>query len=317
MCIAVDKDGAPVLLHTHLNNAVARHLIEQGLIAGLEDAEVVRPEVTIGNSRFDFLLRHEGRDVVLEVKSCTLFSSRTAMFPDALTLRGKRHLQELAALAGGKRRCAVLFIVHAPGIIYFMPEHHTDLEFSRTLLSVAGDIMVRAVSVSWAKDLSLSNNIRDLIIPWDMVNSEAHDRGSYIVVLRLNRNGIIPVGSLGDIRFKRGYYLYVGAAKRNLSQRVARHQRKRKKLFWHVDYLRQHTDHVVTLPVRASADLECEIASALENMSQWNIPLFGSSDCRCDSHLFGMRDDPLLAPQFIKLLLDFRINRLEGLLNSQ
>jgi sugar fermentation stimulation protein A len=317
MCVAVEKNSIPVLLHTHLNNTVARRLIEQGFIGGLEGAEIIRPEVTVGHSRFDFLLRHEGMEVVLEVKSCTLFSGMTAMFPDALTLRGKRHLEELASLSEGKRRCAVLFIVHAPGVRYFMPEHHTDLEFSRTLLSVRGDVMVKAVAVSWAKDLSLSNKVRDLVIPWDVITSEARDRGSYIVILKLKRTRIIPVGNLGDIRFKRGFYLYVGTAKRNLSQRVARHQRKRKKLFWHIDYLRQYTDHVVTLPVRASADLECEIAGALNNISEWSIPLFGSSDCRCESHLFGMRHDPHLLPEFIKFLLDVRINRLEDMLNGQ
>jgi sugar fermentation stimulation protein A len=314
MSVAVEKDGAPVLLHTHLTNTVARHLIEYGRIPGLEGAEIIQAEVTIGDSRFDFLLLHKRKEVVLEVKSCTLFSGKTAMFPDAVTLRGRRHLEELASLSAGKRKCAVLFIVHSPGIKYFMPEYHTDLEFSKTLLSVSQDIMVKAVSVSWKKDLSLGKTVRDLIIPWDVIRNEAHDSGSYIVILRLKKNEKISLGNLGDIRFKKGYYLYIGSAKRNLSQRIARHQRKRKNLFWHIDYLRQYADHCVSLPVRASADLECEIADALNKISQWNIPRFGASDCNCDSHLFGMSDNPALSPQFIKLLLDFRINRLEGVL---
>ncbi len=314
MCVAVEKDGLPILLHTHLNNTVARHLIEHGRITGLEGAEIIQPEVTIGRSRFDFLLRHKRKEVVLEVKSCTLFSGKTAMFPDAVTLRGRRHLEELASLSGGKRRCAVLFIVHSPGVECFMPEYHTDLGFAQTLLSVSRDVMVKAVSVSWEKDLSLRKTVRDLIIPWDVIRNEAHDSGSYIVILRLRRDEKISVGNLGDILFKRGYYLYAGSAKRNLSRRIARHQRKRKNLFWHIDYLRQYADHCASLPVRASIDLECEIAHALNKISQWNIPGFGSSDCGCNSHLFGMRNDPALSPQFIKLLLDVRINRLEGVL---
>jgi sugar fermentation stimulation protein A len=287
-------------------------LIEQGRIPGLEGAEIVRPEVTIGNSRFDFLLHHEGKEVVLEVKSCTLFSGKTAMFPDAVTLRGRRHLEELASISGGKRKCAALFIVHSPGIEYFMPEYHTDLEFSKTFLSVSRDVMLKAVSVSWGKELFLGKTVRDLIIPWDVIRKEAHDRGSYIIILRLKRDRKISVGSLGDIRFERGYYLYVGSAKRNLSPRIARHQRKRKNLFWHMDYLRQYAEHCASLPVRATSDLECEIAGALNRITQWNIPGFGSSDCRCDSHLFGMCEDPSLAREFLQLLLDFRIRRLEG-----
>ena len=314
MCVAVEKNGAPVMLHTHLNNTVARYLIEHGRIPGLEGAEIIQPEVAIGRSRFDFLMRHKRKEVVLEVKSCTLFSGRTAMFPDAVTLRGRRHLEELASLSRGKRKCAVLFIVHSPGIKYFMPDYHTDLEFSKTLLSVSRDVMVKAVSVSWKKDLSLGKTVRDLIIPWDVIGSEAHDGGSYIVILRLKKDEKISVGNLGDVRFKKGYYLYAGSAKRNLSQRVARLQREHKKLFWHIDYLRQYADHCASLPVRASTDLECEIADALNEMSQWSIPGFGSSDCSCDTHLFGMRDDPTLSLQFVKLLLDFRISRLEGVL---
>jgi sugar fermentation stimulation protein A len=174
--------------------------------------------------------------------------------------------------------------------------------------------MVKAVSVSWKKDLSLGKTVRDLIIPWDVIGSEAHDGGSYIVILRLKKDEKISVGNLGDVRFKKGYYLYAGSAKRNLSQRVARLQREHKKLFWHIDYLRQYADHCASLPVRASTDLECEIADALNEMSQWSIPGFGSSDCSCDTHLFGMRDDPTLSLQFVKLLLDFRISRLEGVL---
>jgi sugar fermentation stimulation protein A len=90
--IAVEKGTSPVLLHTHLNNIVARWLIEQRLIPGLENVKIVKSEVTLKNSRFDFLLRKGQDEIVLEVKSCTLFNGKIAMFPDALTVRGSRHL---------------------------------------------------------------------------------------------------------------------------------------------------------------------------------------------------------------------------------
>lgn len=137
---------------------------------------------------------------------------------------------------------------------------------------------------------------------------------SYILILQLKRDKIISVGNLGAMRFRKGYYLYAGSARTNLSQRVARHQRKRKNLFSHIDYLRHYACHCAALPVRASADLEREIAAALDTIAQRNIPGFGSSDCSCSSHLFFMQDDPARSPQFIHLLLDFRINRIETLL---
>ncbi|GFP35422.1 sugar fermentation stimulation protein A [Candidatus Hakubella thermalkaliphila] len=54
--VAVKKEGVPVLLHTHHANTVAKWLIEQEMISGLEGYSIVKPQVTMGRSRFDFLL---------------------------------------------------------------------------------------------------------------------------------------------------------------------------------------------------------------------------------------------------------------------
>ena len=86
--LAVQRNGSPIFLHTHITNQVARYLIERRLIPPLEGAEIVKGEVSHGRSRFDFLLREHGRDLYLEVKSCTLFGNGVAMFPDAVTERG-------------------------------------------------------------------------------------------------------------------------------------------------------------------------------------------------------------------------------------
>lgn len=311
MAVAVERDGVPVMLHTHYNNAVARRLIEEGRFPGLEGAEIVKPEHTIGHSRFDFLLRKGGRDILLEVKSCTLFNRTLAMFPDAITARGTRHLLELAELSRKGMAAAVLFIVHSPKVRYFMPEHHTDLEFSRTLLAVKDRVMIKALSVGWNEDLSLGNEVRELTIPWDMVERESHDNGSYIVILRLPRDRRITVGGLGDVKFRKGYYLYVGSAKKDLTRRINGHRSRRKNFFRNIDCLREHAEFHAALPVRASVDLECEIARALRKITQWPMPGFGPPDCSCEGHLFGMDEDPVHSPAFIGTLLHFRIDRLE------
>ena len=294
MAVAVERNGIPIMLHTHYNNTVARHLLEQNRIPGLEDATIIKPEHAVGHSRFDFLLRKGGRDVLLEVKSCTLFNDTLAMFPDAVTARGTKHLLELASLSRKGMDAAVLFIVHAPEVKFFMPEHHTDLVFSQTLLSVKGRVMVKAVSVGWNEDLTIGSEVRELTIPWDMVRRESHDSGSYIIVLRLERDRRISVGSIGDIKFRKGFYLYVGSAKKDLTQRINRHRSARKNLFWHIDYLREHAGFHAALPVRTSADLECQLAASLSKIADWQVDDFGSSDCPCETHLFGheRRSDP-------------------------
>ena len=65
-------------------------------------------------------------------------------------------------------------------------------------------------------------------------------------------------------------------------------------------------------PIRTADDIECEIATAVAQITDWSVPGFGSSDCSCPTHLFGMNENPVHNRKFIDLLLDFRINRLEG-----
>jgi sugar fermentation stimulation protein A len=311
MVVAVDREGMPVMLHTHYNNLVARKLIEENRVPGLEGAGIVKAEHRVGHSRFDFLLRKDNADLLLEVKSCTLFNKTLAMFPDAVSARATRHLRELADLSRTGTKAAVLFIVHSPKAQYFMPEHHTDLEFCRTLLTVKDSIMVRAVSVSWEQDLSLGDTVRNLIIPWDLVERESHDRGSYIIVLKLARNRKLPIGGLGEVRFRKGYYLYAGSAMKDLSQRIARHRRLIKKKHWHIDYLREQADFIAAIPIRTSRNLECSLARELGTIADWQVPDFGSSDCSCATHLFGMDEDPLHTRPFIDRLLHFRMGWLE------
>jgi sugar fermentation stimulation protein A len=308
--VAVERDSHPVVLHTHKTNDVARRLIELDLVPGLKGARVNRAEVKVGRSRFDFLLSHRGADVLLEVKSCTLAGDKVAMFPDAVTERGARHVRELARIAEQGTRTAVLFVVQWPRAEIFMPDFHTDLGFTRAMLECRRHVQARAVSVRWDQRLSLLPEARPLEIPWRTIEREAGDRGSYLVLVHLNRTRIIPVGRLGSIRFPRGFYVYVGSAMANLSRRIQRHRRLRKGIHWHMDWLRPHARWVEALAIRSSDRLECELARAIQGIAAWSIPGFGCSDCHCKSHLFGMADDPLLREDFHDLLAWYRMDRL-------
>ena len=308
--VAIQRENHPVMVHTHRTNDLVDHLLRKRLIPGLEDAKVVRREVKHGRSRFDFLLERKRKEIFLEVKSCTLFGRRVAMFPDAVTARGKRHVEELVELSTARKSGAVVFLICWPKAEFFMPEYHTDLQFSRTLLSAKDKIFIIPLAVEMGEDLSLASRVRTLEIPWKLVEREAEDRGSYILILRLPARKNIEIGKLGRLQFKAGYYLYAGSAQKNLTQRLERHRRERKNLFWHVDYLRAQAEFHWALPIRTGDDLECELASALKKIAGWEVPGFGSSDCSCDSHLFGMAKDPLHSPEFIALLQYFRMDRL-------
>ena len=310
--VAVEREDHPIMLHTHRTNEVARYLLDRGKIPGLEGAKVVRSEIPVGRSRFDFFLRAGDEEILLEVKSCTLVGKRVAMFPDAITERGARHLEELALLSRDGVKTAVLFIVHWPFARVFMPDYHTDLHFSRTLLNVRKRVQVIPIGIHWNHDLSLLPKAKLLQIPWDYIEEETKDQGSYLLILKLEKNVSLRVGSLGQVLLKRGFYIYVGSAMANLTRRMERHRHLRKLHHWHIDELRAAANFHSVLAIRSSTRLECQIARASSEMALWSIPGFGCSDCSCDTHLFGLENDPLQSPDFHRLLQYFRMDRYEG-----
>lgn len=120
-------------------------------------------------------------------------------------------------------------------------------------------------------------------------------KGIYCLVLDLPEKQGIRVGSLGLKEFPAGVYVYVGSAMSGVEQRVARHTRKSKKKRWHIDYLLDRTEVVSVIAIPSQTkDTECAVARALLRVEGSRTPVvgFGSSDCRCDSHLihFGSED---------------------------
>lgn len=308
--VSVVKDNCPVMIHTHKSNVLAQFLIENDCIAELQKAEVLKKEVTFGKSRFDLLLRHNGQDIVLEVKSCTLFNNKLAMFPDAVTKRGKRHVEELASLTDGSFKACILFLIYSPEAEFFLPEFHIDPEFASSLYKARDKVMILPVSAAFDNKMNLLPKYKKLLIPWDILETEVQDRGSYCIILQLDRSCEIEVGALGIIHFEKGYYIYVGSAMKELSKRIKRHQRLKKHHFWHIDYLRDKAEFFTALPIRSSRTLECLVAEHIRRISQDEIKGFGASDCTCQSHLFYMDTNPILSHEFIKCLLYFRMDRL-------
>lgn len=307
--IAVEREGLPIMLHTHKTNKVAEYLLGNKMIQGLEEVQILRSEVRIGRNRFDFLLKEKEEEIVLEVKSCTLFGERVAMFPDAITERGRSQLLELARLSEKGLRAIVLFIVHWPFAEVFMPDYHTDLEFSKTFLEVREKVQFLPVAIHWSEDLTLGKKVRRLRIPWSYLERETEDRGSYLLMLHLNQGRRISVGVLGDLFFKKGFYLYVGSAMAHLSQRMERHRHLRKRRHWHIDELRAVSQFHSILPIRSNERMECEIAQSIAGISEWRVEGFGSTDCGCGGHLFGFSRNPLHLDGFHKILQYFRMER--------
>ena len=120
-----------------------------------------------------------------------------------------------------------------------MPDYHTDLAFSETLLEVRDQLEIIPVGVDWNRDFTITSEVRTLDIPWPYLSREVRDRGSYLLILRLRRRRRLTVGALGDILMPAGYYVYVGSAMGSLSPRIERHIRRRAvQLAWNVRWPR-------------------------------------------------------------------------------
>jgi len=110
----------------------------------------------------------------------------------------------------------------------------------------------------------------------------------YILILRLNEDKRIKVGSLGEVSFKKGYYMYVGSAKNSI-KRIERHFKSKKRLRWHIDYLSTNSEVLDAMLFHIE---ECELANTLSKHFE-KIKNFGCSDCKCYSHLFYSTNNPV------------------------
>ncbi len=122
------------------------------------------------------------------------------------------------------------------------------------------------------------------------------EKGGYVLYLVLPKDTAIKVGSLGSLNFKKGLYAYVGRAKRNLLWRVLRHIRKNKakRKRWHIDYLLEHAHVILVSLYDIAKTSECERSLLLrEALGGEIIPGFGSSDCKCPSHLIYIGPDKI------------------------
>lgn len=121
--------------------------------------------------------------------------------------------------------------------------------------------------------------------------------GTYCLLLHLAGNSHITVGKLGSFDFPAGYYVYCGSALKGMAARIARHRRIGKKNHWHIDYLHSRAELVEVRAWASRQRLECGCSQQLQAMAGAAVPVpgFGSSDCRCRTHLVYFAARPSLA----------------------
>ena len=119
-------------------------------------------------------------------------------------------------------------------------------------------------------------------------------KGCYCLIIKVDETSTIKIGKkLGEIQFKKGFYVYVGSSMNSLESRLKRHLSNEKKLHWHIDYLLKKSE-IVDINYNEDKKVECELSQYLASKTE-GIKDFGCSDCECESHLhyFKNRDEAI------------------------
>lgn len=133
----VQDGGVWIGVNTGMTNRIVHEGLANGVITDFGTISGIRPEVKVSaKSRLDFLIETDRGSAYLEVKNCSLAQSGVALFPDAVTARGTKHLEELMALKADGITAAVLFCIQRSDAHSFMPAQTIDPLYTETLLKV-------------------------------------------------------------------------------------------------------------------------------------------------------------------------------------
>lgn len=129
--IGVEKGNLMINMDSQAPNKVVKEWIQAGEF--LPGITFMKPEKKYGNSRFDFYLEQGEKKIFLEVKGVTLEEDGVAMFPDAPTERGVKHIEELIACKEDGYDAYIVFVVQMAGMKVFRPNEKTQPEFGEAL----------------------------------------------------------------------------------------------------------------------------------------------------------------------------------------
>lgn len=153
------EEGAPVMLSTHsdpkrktkftwemifmnggwigINTMVPNKLIFQALVEGsiekLGGYPLVKKEVQYGDSRIDLMAENDNEKCFIEVKNVSMKEGRTALFPDAVTTRGLKHLNTLMQIKTDGHRAIILFAIQRTDVDLFMAADKIDPKYAFAL----------------------------------------------------------------------------------------------------------------------------------------------------------------------------------------
>lgn len=132
--ISIYKKDMLINIDSQVPNYVVFENIIKGRIEGFKDIEEAKREVKYGNSRFDiYYKRNNGAEGFIEIKGVTLENNGIAMFPDAPTERGRKHINEMIKAVEEGYEGNIFFLIQIENINTFTPNDKTDPKFGQTI----------------------------------------------------------------------------------------------------------------------------------------------------------------------------------------
>jgi sugar fermentation stimulation protein A len=129
--VGVKKDGFLV----NVDSQAPNKMVQEWLLKTDKEKKILclKPEAAFGNSRFDFYLETTEKKEWIEVKGVTLVEEGIALFPDAPTERGVKHIKELSRAVEEGYLAALIFVIQRKGVRWFQPNVRTHPEFAQAL----------------------------------------------------------------------------------------------------------------------------------------------------------------------------------------
>ncbi len=135
--VGVFHGGQIVSVDSRIPNRLVSLALKNEGIPEFKGYTDIKPEYSFNHTRFDFFLTGNLKPCFLEVKSCTLVRDNRALFPDAVTKRGRRHVEHLIEAREEAYRSCILFIVQRNDASVFSPNDEVDPKFAAVLRRAA------------------------------------------------------------------------------------------------------------------------------------------------------------------------------------
>ncbi len=161
---AVEVNGAKVGVNTHLTNKIVYAALKENLIKNFEYPQLINTEVKFGaNTRFDFLIHKNNKKIFIEVKNVTLSrKENVAEFPDAVTLRGQKHIKQLLNASKKGYQIFILYVIQREDCNEFQLAKDLDPDYYELLVkAVKKKLNVLCYDCKfYPKGIKLNNKIK-------------------------------------------------------------------------------------------------------------------------------------------------------------